>query len=71
MKIRVTYRDNEPVSEYEHVHKIALSPNGLAYHLVSINNAIISIVPLDVIRKIEDPDADTEIAVVQSKVTLE
>lgn len=70
MRIRITYRDNEPSTTYEHVHKVSLSPNGLAYHFISVNNGIIGIVPIDVIRRLEEPDADTNIEVVKGKIEL-
>lgn len=59
MKITVHYRDNEPPTRYNHVSKVKLA--GLTIALLNINDGIVGIIPIDVVRRIEDVEADTEI----------
>ena len=71
MKLKIVYRDNEPPTVYEHVAKVTIVPHGLGfYHITNGNGALIAEVPVDVIRRIENVDGDTDLVIATQKIEL-
>lgn len=63
MKIKIHYRDNEPPLCIEHAGNIKIVTPGV-YHIENKQNELITQVPLDVVRRLEICDKDTNIALV-------